>query len=131
MGLDLRVIAEDRVAQIPDAMRQAGFSVSIDERTVDTSPERCAALGIQPPEEPVVFTLVCCRRGNEQITLSVIRDGEQFDGFRVYIPNLSSWWPSRKRKRRQLQADVTAILEKCGAYCPFNTGNHDSKAENQ
>ena len=131
MGLDLRVIAEERVEEIPDAMERAGFSVAVEQRTVDTSPERCKELGIQPPGEPVVFTLIRCARGKEQITLSVIRDDEQFAGFRVYIPNLSSWWPPRKRKRRQLQADVTAVLEDCGAYLPLPGGSHDSKAEKQ
>lgn len=120
MGLDLRVINEDCVSEIVEALCAAGIDARIEKHRVDVNPETCAKLGIEPPTEPVIATRVHCRRGGEQIVLSVSRQDDPLEGFHIYIPNLWSWRPSRRRRLRQLQQDVTAILEHCGATWPFD-----------
>jgi hypothetical protein len=120
VGLDLRVIKEDCVSEIVEALCAAGVDARIEKHRVDVNPEACAKLGIVRPTEPVIETAVHCRRDGEQIVLSVCRQDEPSEGFQIYIPNVWSWRPSRRRRLRQLQQDVTTILEHCGATWPFD-----------
>lgn len=120
MGLDLRVISEDCVSEIVEALCAAGFDARIEKHRVDVNPETCAKLGIDLPTEPVIVTAIHCRREGEQIALEVYRKDKPSKGFDICIPNLWSWRPSRRRQLRQFQQDVTAILEDCGAFWPFD-----------
>lgn len=120
MGLDLRVISEDCVSEIVEALCAAGIDARIEKRFVDVDAEACEKLGIELPTEPVIVTDIYCRRDDEQIVLSVYRKDEPSKGFDICIPNLWSWRPSRRRQLRQFQQDVTAILEDCGAVWPFD-----------
>jgi hypothetical protein len=120
MGLDMRIIPDDRVDCIVQDLRTHGFDVDVRERTITLTPERCRQIGIAYPHEPYTTRLIECWRGDHKIVLSVSVDGKQFPGYRIYIPNLGSWWPSRNRELVALQSDVTQILEANGAYWPFD-----------
>ena len=46
MGFDTRVIPEDRVAEVPDALRAAGFEVTVEERVPFPNPESLEERGL-------------------------------------------------------------------------------------
>ena len=108
VGLGMRVIPEDRVGSIADSLREHGFAVDVRERSVEHA-----------PASQTTVAEIECLRNNNRVLFGIERD-KQFPGYRIYIPNISSWWPSRNRELAELQADVTAVLEQCGAYCPFD-----------
>ena len=123
MGFDGRVITEDRVPRIPDALRAAGFHVTVEVPVPFSNPEYYEKHGL--------VTWLHCHRDGEKITLYLFRhyrpDVEESDlaidpnpsqqtELQIFIPNLSSWRSERNRRLVQLQVDVTSVLEECGAY---------------
>lgn len=120
MGLDMRVIPDDRIDCIVSDLRSHGFDVGIHLRSVTLTQADCRLIGVVYPHEPFITRQIECRRGCYRIVLRVVSGEEPFSGYRIYIPNLRSWWPSRNRELAKLQSDVTAILEANGAYWPYN-----------
>lgn len=123
MGADLRVLPTEQLTPLVASLRTRGFIVDVSEHLVELSEQRCNEMRIPFPQKPRQKTLIRCSRNGHTILLTIIADNEEFEGYRIYIPNLTSWWPARRRALTQFQDEVTAVLEEHGAYWPFDRSN--------
>jgi|688.fasta_scaffold1858268_1 hypothetical protein len=105
MGLDARDIPATAIEDVLNRIREGGFKVFVS----DASPHH---------RDDVRVKRVLCSRGRDCIALHFATPDAAPAVIRIYIPNLSSWWPPAKKRRRQLQNDVTQILDSCGARFP-------------
>ena len=119
MGLDMRIVADDRLDVIKAALVNAGFDVTVNEREIvipDDLPDHIQA---SMPGHPIIIHEVVVSDDRDTITLSYRIDEGDFGGYRIYIPNLGAWRPWRDRELRNFQTRVTDVLESVGAYWPF------------
>jgi hypothetical protein len=114
MGLDLREMPPASLPGLADRLRTAGFDVRVTH---------------EPSRVQVVYltTHYWCRRGQD--VQHLYWHDYPGDPPRVYISNAWHWWPPTRKRREQLQADVTSVLEQAGGRFPLPrkepTGTHE------
>lgn len=119
MGLDMRIVPDDRLDAIESALTSAGFHVTVTKREIEIPDDLPSHIAVTMPDHPITITEITVSDGTNSIVLSYGVDEGEFGGFRIYIPNLSAWLPRRNRELHDFQSQVTNVLESVGAYWPF------------
>jgi hypothetical protein len=119
MGLDMRIVPDDRLDTIKSAFVSAGFEVIVTEREISIPDDLPDHIRASMPNDPIIINEVVVSDDRNTITLSYMVDSGDFEGYRIYIPNLGAWRPWRNRELRDFQSRVTNVLESVGAYWPF------------
>ena len=104
MGHDIRDIPLSALDSIPSHLTDRGFEVTISQKP-----------GFAPG---VTFTQVYCRRGVDCQRLAWASLEHTPGIIRILITNQDGWLPWVRRRRFQLQADVTSAIEDLGGYWP-------------
>jgi hypothetical protein len=106
MGVDIRDISTESIESLPDHLRSRGFAVTV-------------TIGPNPAPLGGTLTKVECCRGHD---VQFIEWGslEAKPGIRrIAIRNQGGWLWWVRRRRFQLQADVTSAIEELGGYWPY------------
>jgi len=107
LGVDVRDIPIDEIGSLPLRLRELGYEV-----TVSQAPG--------PAPAGSTLTKLECRRGSDVQSLSWVTPEFNPGIIRIYIHNQGGWWPWVRRRRFQLQADVTQSIEELGGYWPYS-----------
>lgn len=118
MGLDMRIVPDDRLGAIESALVNDGFDVTVIERELEIPDDMPDDIRASMPDHPITIQNIVVTNGRDTITLSYGIDDES-GGYRIYIPNLGAWRPRRNRELHAFQKRVTDVLESVGAYWPF------------
>lgn len=108
MGVDVRDMSCVEASALPDRLRAAGLEVEV-------------SFGPHPRLGGMVITRVSCRRDSDTQSLEVCSPlPDKPDECRVFIRNARGWLDPVRRRREQLQAEVTGIIEGSGGYWPYS-----------
>lgn len=119
MGLDMRIVPDDRLDAIESALLSAGFNVTVTKREIEIPDKLPSHIEVVMPDHPIIIHEITVSDGTNSIVLSYGVDEGKFGGYRIYIPNLGAWRPRRNRELHDFQSQVTNVLESVGAYWPF------------
>ena len=106
MGIDVRDLPVEALANLADNLRERGYGVGL----------WLPSLGISA--EPI-FSKLVVRRGQDAQTLTWSPQEIRPGIVRIAIHNHNGWLPWVRRRRAVLQADVTKALEELGGYWPY------------